>query len=316
MKRLAIFLTVVMILAGLTALSGCARRGQERTPEPATSVTISEEPIETPQGNATVNSETEVVEPAGPTDATLPPESGETAPIETTEPVIEEDPIGMLEVTEKFAKETNGVYLRRNGKLYSLGIFVPRETCEKYNVGWRRGANYMYGELSVICGETNRYVTAGDVAAPVITEGDEIISYGFTGFNLDYVEKVGYSIMITENTPYKKLWVFTSLVGGPLEIGEYTAPSLEVRDAQGNLMSDYHDLEYMETYTVSWIKGTEYNEIQMIANCRSYETKGTAYSFTGTVGKNGYATYEFTGVEPGTYKVRTLGGNVGFIVVQ
>ena len=83
----------------------------------------------------------------------------------------------------------------------------------------------------------------------------------------------------------------------------------EVSDKAGNVVKNLRNLNYGETYTVSWFEGTKYKEHQLVANCSFYKQPENTkeYVLKGKLNKEGYASYDYSEIPPGLYRV--MGGN-------
>lgn len=321
MKRV---ISLILCLCLVSALSACGNNvTDDKKPADTTLIAPNGAELETENTESSPSTSSEIMKQEESSDN---PDTATEEPSESVggnaseEPEVnrqDEDPLAMLEVKEAFAKNAGGVYLRRNGKLYTLYKYVSEETSEKYNVGWRKSVGWTNCELYLYCEDSaETQLTFGDFDPPALMEGDEIISFGNTGFRMRKYNFVGYSLPIC-NFPNKFAWIFESFFGMPTELSQYTAKTLEVCDKNGTVQEDYHNLEYGETYTVSWYQGTDYHELKMDATCRCYQPNKQAdyQSFDGTITKNGYATYDLSGVEPGLYRI-AVGSSVGFIIIE
>ena len=170
MKRLAIFLTIVMMVA---AMSGCMRSGQERTPEKPASVTVSEEPIKEPSGSQVGTAEVSGMAEATPepSTGTTPPNGGDTTPTTTPEPEV--DPSENLVISESTANSLMIHCLKQNGKVYNLSKGATLADSERNNYGFRvtmaATLRYIYYECEGIDGNSIGDISIGDITPPVFT---------------------------------------------------------------------------------------------------------------------------------------------------
>lgn len=262
---------------------------------------------------------TDIAEPeANPIKAPEPTET--TEPVMTDDPIVETqtidfdlesaaDPLERLIVSKSFAQNFGGAYVLRNGKTYSLSDGIPLDVSREYEIGWRRG--YTDGALKYYSGGKGVYLTFGDVPLLTLAEGDVVISYNNTLLRLRRAELVGYTICVwPDGNNMALVSDYDSLNATAVD-----AKSFIVLDQNGKSMTDYRNLNYGETYVVSWFTGTQYNEIEMSANCKSFRveqpTTSWDYEFEGQITRDGYATYDLSELPSGVYYISAQGGNGG-----
>lgn len=200
---------------------------------------------------------------------------------EEQETNTEGDPkLAFYEVTESYAVANKLLCLYRNGKLYSLGMYVPVANCAEYNLGHKLGDDQCYITESNL--DTYNYdyrgvehdpgtiYTMGDIPPITLKEGDEIRDYfGYCNHAIK-VEDKGYVVSLW---PQKDgSWILLEDFGKPLYIWIEASDTdtMEVRDANGNLVTDGNYTKYGE-YTVSWYHGVTYNEHKVWCDCKKYE---------------------------------------------
>ena len=224
---------------------------------------------------------------------------------EPTDPVVEPnnegDPaLAALEVTESFATANQLLCLYRNGKLYSLGPFIPRENGIDNLIGRKvDDTKYLIADINLAPGWT--LVTMGDVPSITLQEGDEIRDYyGYYSsfFEQDYK---GYNISLWEQVDGSVLLVSDFGNPNPIRIESTDAKTMEVRDASGNLVTDGQYTKYGE-YTVSWYHGVEYHEAKVWCDCKTYErVSEECVNLPSEHNKGGYLVLDWTILEPGLY---------------
>lgn len=328
MKKIPVCLILVALMSSL--LFGCSNNDQSAnaTSTSSSEVTVQPSAEEEPDESSTPESEGED-ESVNNQSESFNPDNSIDDPIDPDDSLTSEntaDPLAPLMVTESFAKSYGGIYLVRNGNLYALTENIPRETSVLYNVGWRRNQTYgiLYKLVEDETIEGTNYVTMGDVPLVTLQEGDEIRGYQYPGLALESANDSGYSLRMVEGAyESTRLLIFEDLDSvDPIILSESLLKNLEIKDEDGNsvALEDIHNLEYQKHYFVSWYEnGTEYREVEMIANCHYYtcRRKGQMepyeYDIDGELTKNGYAIIDLSGVEPGLYRIEV--GYDGFIKI-
>lgn len=246
-----------------------------------------------------------------------PVEEQTASPTAEVETPGEDDYYKVLEVSETFASEYGGAYLKRNGKLYSL-TKIPIERAVKTGVGQRSIWDYSLAAL-LIQGIDNYYLTAGEVPIFIISEGDELVSYKDSSIGFLPAVFRGYSVRVLESVT---TWgIYCDPKTGPTEIRFTKRSEFQVLNSEGQKEENIHDIEYGEDCFVTWFEGTTYKEYPMVADCEYYyagppegEFLMNGTTIDGTLTKNGYATYDLSVLEPGAY-IFGASGHFGIIMI-
>lgn len=231
------------------------------------------------------------------------------------------DPYGCYIEDEDWIAENKGVYLLRDGVYYSLNSYVSGKERPEYNVVQiRTDHNQLLFDRSQgrMGDDIGLYVyTFGDYDLLVLNKDtDEIRSYGVSSVDLVKLENLKFGLK-----PYKisDMWVNDKKI-------ETTEGWIEVlhdcKEFQytldGEVLENTYNLEYETEVTASWYQGTTYNEYTCVANTGYFYAKGKdvyqtlgddssgPINIEGELHKEGYATYDFSNVEPGTYLVLSL----------
>ena len=229
----------------------------------------------------------------------VPTDPEPTGPV--VEPNNEGDPaLAALEVTESFATANQLLCLYRNGHLYSLGYYVPIDNSMQYNVGrYVDSSKSLLVDINLAPGWT--LVTMGDVPSVTLQEGDEIRDYyGYfdSFFEQDYK---GYGVSMWKQDDGSVLLIENFGNPNPVKIEATDAKTMEVRDANGNLVTDDQYTKYGE-YTVSWYHGVEYHETKVWCDCKMYErVSEECVVLPSEHDKGGYLVLDWTILEPGIY---------------
>lgn len=229
----------------------------------------------------------------------------------------EEDPLYILSTTWEIANEneSGGLFLLRNGELYTLGEFYQKNPSVDYLPGMIIASGKLptfyinnskeYGDRSV-----------GDVPIPLLGENDKIIAISRVSvpvLKLFPVELGGYSFLLDDDNSYvtiRNLWEKNDMIAIPRELFE----TVEIMDKEGNVYSVkdcLNNLEKNQVYTLSWYQGTTLNQEEVVANSRVFYWSGYGYTgddyyeVEGTLTTDGYAEYDVSSVPSGVYKVFT-----------
>ena len=153
------------------------------------------------------------------------------------------------------------------------------------------------------------FFSYGNIPVPVIEEGDKVVSYSSRGvpeLMLKKLDFYGYAIRLKT---FSKGYIIIDDA-----IGSVTLPfdGTEVVDSSGETVDDIYDLNEGEQYIVSWYEGTQYKEASLPADSRFYVPErgrmgDPEYEIEGTLTKDGYAEYDLSAVESGTYMI--ISGN-------
>ena len=142
----------------------------------------------------------------------------------------------------------------------------------------------------------------GDVPIVSLEEGDEVISFRNIPISLGSATFYGYSIPVGKQEAY---WLIVNSYNSPGDrlMSPYYS-NLEIRDKNDELVSDYHNLEQGENYTVSWFVGTDYYERLLAADSYFYSVVNKEeYTVEAQLSKEGYAFYDLSSIPSGLYYV-------------
>ncbi|MBR0372330.1 hypothetical protein IJH72_00065 [Candidatus Saccharibacteria bacterium] len=316
MKNLRVLLGIVLALS-LVLITGCAQ---------GNSTAVEEEPVPV---------ETE--------------ESSETVPEEPVEEVLEEEVLEapeqsppesgleMFSVTDAGARSVpNCTCLIRGDSMYSLGL-VPIDGSTNpatYNAGIEVSFGGNKCRRLYMIFNQDWVVSIGNVSAPVVNRGDMVVGYSLQSVpTLQLTEAVfhsyGLCAMVWDVTDehgwVRTGWrVYTGITPDSfVELTDEEIATVCIYDLNGNQVSDgLAGLNYGETYLLSWYKGTQYHEVEVIANSSwyTYESesniyywKKPTYEVEGEMTREGYVIYDLSDVPPGTYYLPL---NEGVIVVE
>ena len=244
---------------------------------------------------------------------------------EIPETPAETDPLAVLEISESWVRDQYLVCLYRDGRLYGLGNHISEENSKAFDMGWRFYGGGIEGTpYPIFESQTEGYYTSmGDVPVPALNGSDEIRGYNVTSIFLHPAEKVGDTLRLIEghnSFPSADFVLLFDSLDADFPIKVYVdEQQFEVRDSQGTLV-DYHNLDYMGNYTVSWFEGTQYNEMQMVADSHCYytDTPGFHYQYMyevdGELTKDGYATFDLSGIPAGLYVISYPSGAGKFFI--
>lgn len=279
------------------------------------------------------------------TEAALEEEAIAEAPIETaSETALEEEVIAEAQietitveestVTDSYdvlsmkksyidgLKAAGGyVYLLRDNKYYSLGMYMGKDKTEMYQVGW--DYNAVDFQNRAYSGGEGRLQAIGNIPVVTITTDDTIIGIGATLLKLIPVEKKGYTIR-------RELFVwpeyYSTLIPSPTErvdvdmmhVKQFTLADSSGKERplieesyNGSKYShpDFDNLIENETYTASWFEGTDYHECTMVADSPYYEdVQGEEYKLEGELHKEGYASFDLSNIPKGLYRTGIFRG--------
>ena len=235
------------------------------------------------------------------------------------------DPFGMYLVPEGWAQY--GLFMEKDGKLYSMDSTVPVSVIDEYGVGVRAGkevkeANlYLMdsGKVGILPTNTPKaYVSAGDVPLLKVSKSDKVIAYGIQRIELTETSFAGYTIDAHERAFGSLEFMPTidhTLIPTDGEIANQSKHDFGIFDANENQVEDFRNLTYGEEYTFTWYSGTECHQIVKVADCHCYpideSVSAKTYTIKGSLTKNGYAEFDLSEVDPGIY---TCGGSVFEVV--
>ncbi len=228
----------------------------------------------------------------------------EPEPTPVPEPAEEKnfdgDPkLACLEVTESFATANELLCLYRNGHLYSLGKYIPYENSKNYGVGLVVDNS----KSELLCYNEECIYVMGDVPDIVLQEGDELRDYEGTAGLFFLVKEIGYTLPMFRNG--SNYWIVQYLNYQPIQVQMSRIEQFSVVDAAGN-ETDWQKkaLPRNNVYTVSWFEGVTYNEYELDAYWRLYDTKHNreeSVNLPRELKKEGYALLTWEGIPSGTY---------------
>ncbi len=290
---------LAILLCLLFAFPGCAKSepvAETYAPEPI--VETEPEIVTVIDESEPVNTKTEVV-------------SEKPAPVQ--EEAKGDPKLEPLEVTEEWAKANQLVCLYRNGKLYSLGPYIPVESMEKWIIGQKvdneRAALFMVKNFP---GNdfTNDVMEFGPVPTIILEEGDEIRDYNGHVNQLIRYEYVGYTPTIWLINGYDNLYFYefyNSLEPIEINSNNIDITNVEIKDSNGssiNVRDWPTGFELNEEYTLSYYIGVDYYEFKLWSDSSVYSQVAwallddSAYEYT----KEGYRSIvDFSSLEPGVY---------------
>lgn len=216
-------------------------------------------------------------------------------------------------------ENSENFYLLRNDVNYSLGSVDPEKAIGGVlpvtGIGLRNhgGCSVQSGLMVTLPDYVNNGLfTYGNVPILTFEPGDKIVSYSqkaIPDLQLRKVVFYGYAVRLYiinkgENSRY-------DILDDEQDNSIYPSDNIEIKDSSGNTLDelfDVYNLNEGEKYTISWYKGTQYNEATLLADSKYYILEGDRlsdpdYSISGTLTKNGYAEYDVSGVAPGTYLI-------------
>ena len=260
---------------------------------------------------------------------------------EEEEPVVEEPlvPYGYLIEDEDFVTTYKGFYVVRDDQFYSLNRTVSLKNRDEYNFGENaileahlfkdniNGQSIYDSELGCMNDDKTLvyyFYTIGDFELLKIEPTDEIRSYGVSKVSLVKLESLGYGFrrQMSGGAGYGNLgntdsghgyapgWINTKEVGKIHVPDLYKELKYQIGDEE--IFLNYN-LEKDTEVTVSWYEKTDYYEYTCVADSKFFyasnkdvhgvlgdESTGPIEK-EGTLTKDGYATYDFSDLEPGTY---------------
>ena len=229
------------------------------------------------------------------------------------------DPYGYCDETNSFIILHQGIYLVRDGVHYSLNELTGKKERPEYNAGKMTAGDgqYLYQRAPGRKGDDNGLFVyqLGDFDPLVLNkETDEIRSYGVSSVKLIKLEDLKYGLQRELQTD---VWGLTGKNIKTTE-GSVKVPN-DCKEFQytlnGEVLDCIYNLEKDTEVTVSWYEGTTYHEYTCVADLKYYyaydkdthskmgDDSSGPIEFEGELHKEGYATYDFTNVEPGTYLV-------------
>ena len=234
--------------------------------------------------------------------------------IETDETESAETGLEMFAISEEAASsQTVSTCLVRDDSLYVLSGTV---TGDLSSWSFDAGRDIVYdgqpGRILYDKHDESSACSIGSVEPPVIHRDDLVIGYSSFGvprLDLVEVEFCGYGVYSVGDMVNSTLNFYTSFdPESYVSIPKQFKDTIQILDAKGNPVEDPHNLDYGETYLVSWYEGTQYYEVETEATSSYYViTNGTwghlDYSIEGELTREGYVIYDLSELPSGTYSI-------------
>lgn len=260
--------------------------------------------------------------------ATIKEESSQEPKEEVVEENVQEEPIEeefdqfeIYEVDEdwiKYYSTKNQCYIvERDGKYYELGWELPGSVAVNYNVGWQYREvtpdNLTYLWLDVARNnfsmqtavDSDIMISAGDFPIFQIKKDEKIRIYYadfVNSFAVSEAKFYGYTIMATDSQ-----FLYPILDNNEStfaeEYGTYGINNIELCDMGDTPVEDIRDLTYGEEYKYTWYEGTQYNEIPLIANCKTFAISNTGKTLSVEPTKDGYLCVDVSVLPTGFYSI-------------
>ncbi len=289
---------LAILLCLLFAFPGCAKS------EPVAETYAPEPIVETEPEIVTVTDESESVKTVT--------EVASEKPAPVQEEAKGDPKLVPLEVTEEWAKANQLVCLYRNGKLYSLGPYIPVESMKEWIIGQKvdneRAALFMVADFPSENTMGGDIMVFGPTPSIVLEEGDEIRDYGgaFHG-HLGVYEYAGYTptVWLWDGSDYIFFYDFYDSLE-PLRIDSNVAKKIEITDSNGNSINLDEwpkGFELDEEYILSYYIGVDYYEYKLWSDSSVYirlrneNLDDSAFEYT----KDGYRIVKLSSLEPGVY---------------
>ena len=315
MKKLLLVTTLLMLVF---ALAACGSNTTTATEEPTTVADTIDEMEDEYMETGDAGGEA-VADVASTEEQDLLEEGSQLADEEVDEFAMYRVPSGA---------EKDGFYLKRGDEYYKIGKSVPL-WLDNYSCGWTASV----GATSVTLYNSYRgegegwfpgwMFSFGNVPILTVRPDDEVVLFSESivpDLDLRPAEVYGYTIPIYEQ--HGKLYC-SHQYGGPTTTYE-KYKELEIVDSDGALVEDYRNLVKDQVYTASWFIGTQFYEYSFTADCTVYHAeKEIAYTVGGELARTteGYATYDFSNVAPGIYRLGMMDASnslvdFGLIIVE
>lgn len=240
------------------------------------------------------------------------PSVTESNPTETPEKKF--NPMEGLLAARSVVAQSDGAYLIRDGKMYSLNSWVDNNVAQLYYGFFSlQGGSVLYTTQA-----KTFMISYGDVPVPVLQDLDKIVMYSDKGdvptLTLRQVEFIGYTISVYEDDV--TYYVFDLALHSPAameQIKKRNINNFTVTDEEGSLLDDWRfGLEYGAEYTVSWFQGTQYNERKIVADSKCYRSVNEErIKLEGNLTREGYVEFDLSGIPAGLYALplNWLGGS-------
>ncbi len=312
--KMTVVFSLVLVLPLLTI--GCGN-GQAKNEKPASSNTpaaIRAEVADVTSQNATSASKEEAKSASSQEEAKSASSEKEAKSVEPEA----DDPYALYRVSEEWIKEMGGMVIERNGALYSLSGHVPQSVLDDYGVGLasvRRGLEdraflFMFDQVKITdvpTASTKTLVTAGDFPLIKVNRNERVRLYStttVTHLGIVPTKQIGYTI---EAIAHSDIGMYSPVLNKVMTTSQIVGTHPSVCDMTDTPVADVHDLEYGQKYKYIWYEGTEYHEMTLTADCKCYDwptnnpLDSRVINLPVILGKDGYATVDFSGAEPGIY---------------
>lgn len=304
--------TSVLLLALLAsiALISVVIYNDTHSPELTAQPELKTEPLPK-QVTETTPEPKSIVEPKS---TPTPTGTPDTKPETEAEPKSD-DPYGMYIVTEDWLKGSTGFCVERDGKLYSVGSYVPTDVIDKYDVGYDvTGSSELvslfardyHKMIDLPTSEPYACISVGEIPILEISKSEKIRGYNMTQLDLYKTEFLGYTIDVVKIQQVVYPILNHNRTQEDALISGYRKSNQGVVDMNDQPVYDFRNLAYGKKYKYYWYVGTEYQEAIKTANCKAYrwlesgDMRGTVF-IDGTLTKSGYAEFDLSQLECGTY---------------
>lgn len=226
---------------------------------------------------------------------------------------LEDNPNELFKVSQEWAAEHDGLYGMIDGEFYSLTNQLPSTIVDKYDVGYviaPEGSSidsdtvdlFFTDVMDVIDGVPTdarmATVTIGDFSPLKLRKKDDKIVVFGNGQTLFFkMEFVGYTIPAAQLDVEDGYYPIVDHIKPNNKIIEH--PGLFTLDEQP--VEDVRKLEYGEKYLYEYYIGTDYYEIETVANARCYKALQDSVGLEMLPTKLGYFEIDISGLEPGFY---------------
>lgn len=242
------------------------------------------------------------------------------------------DPYGCFLDSESWVQVKKGAYIYRDDKYYSLNLQASLKDRPDYNVGQIFDNSYVFDKKnyveyqalydsvlgpSYVDSSTDLYRTycypLGDFEPMTYNKDtDEIRSYGASQMSLIKLDDVRYGYLIHGPEKSPQIETTEGFFGPKNNSKEFKC----IFD-DGTLVERNYGLNKGTEITASWYDGTDYKEYKVVADRVMYiENETKTYELEGELHTEGYATYDFSNVEPGIYRVMLIGQTFSFDILN
>ena len=185
------------------------------------------------------------------------------------------DSMEAFEVTEKWKNEVgfNYCYIMHEGTYYVVSNEISTDVYDNYNIGWKcsdEGVAYTYLYADE---EETVLFACGDFSAPVFKKGDEFYTE-YEILTFQPVEDFGYAAPVLSDKNY--LHYISDFSNSEME--EFDKIGIVGSRVYGDRKGSnpfFYGYEKGEKVTYSYtLDDKEWNNLEFVANCRCYKTKG------------------------------------------